>query len=477
VAPHALARHLAIAGFMGAGKTTTGARVAERLERPFVDLDAEIERRTGTTVAATFEEHGEAAFRALEEQLAADLLVRAEPHVLALGGGAVLSRATRAVLSERAFTVLLDVEPDVAWERARGAGRPLAANEERFHALYAERSALYEEAADARARDDDGVVLAAAGVQVHVGSLELLAEHVPDDGAIELVADTHVAGIHGMEAQLALGGRPLRVHEVPRGEAAKTATQLERLWRAFDVGRDGIVVALGGGCTTDLAGFAAATWKRGVRWVAVPTSLVGQVDAAIGGKTAIDLPGGKNLVGAFHWPSRVVSDPALLETLPEAERRNGLAEVVKTGLLAGEPFWELTQPEQVRRCAAFKSAVCLADPHELGARAQLNLGHMFAHALEAAAGYGLPHGEAVALGLLAALRLSGNAAAVDVVEHVLRPRPVHVDPEQAWAALARDKKAVRGVPKLVLLEEPGRPRWGVELPAGDVRAALESLIA
>jgi shikimate kinase / 3-dehydroquinate synthase len=477
VAPHALGRHLAIAGFMGAGKTTTGARVAERLGRPFVDLDTEIERRTGTTVAATFAENGEAAFRAIEEQVASDLLLRAKPHVLALGGGAVLSQATRAELSQRAFTVLLDVEPDVAWERARGAGRPLAVDEKSFHSLYAARSPLYEEAADARARDDDGVVLAAAGVYVHVGVLDLLGEHVPDDGAIELVADTHVAGIHGMEAQLALGGRRIQVHEVPAGESAKTSTQLERLWRAFGIGRDGIVVALGGGCTTDLAGFAAATWKRGVRWIAVPTSLVGQVDAAIGGKTAIDIPGGKNLVGAFHWPTRVVSDPALLETLPEREQRNGLAEVVKTGLLAGEPLWELSEPELVRRCAAYKAAVCLADPHELGARAQLNLGHTFAHALEAAAGYGLPHGEAVALGLVAALRLSGNAAAVDVVEHVLRPRPVRVDRERAWAALARDKKAVRGVRKLVLLDEPGRPRWGVEVPEGDVRAALESLIA
>jgi shikimate kinase / 3-dehydroquinate synthase len=462
---------------MGAGKTTTGSRVAERLGRPFVDLDAEIERRTRTTIAETFEEQGEAAFRAIEEHVAADVLARAEPHVLALGGGAVLSHATRVALSERAFTILLDVEPDVAWERARGAGRPLAANETRFHTLYAERSALYEEAADARARDDDAIVLAAAGVYVHVGILELLGEHVPGDGSIELVTDTHVAGIHGMEAQLALGGRRIQVHEVPVGEAAKTSMQLERLWRAFGAGRDGIVVALGGGCTTDLAGFAAATWKRGVRWVAVPTTLVGQVDAAIGGKTAIDIPGGKNLVGAFHWPARVVSDPALLETLPEPERRNGLAEVVKTGLLAGEPLWELTEPEQVRRCAAYKAAVCLADPHERGARAQLNLGHTFAHALEAAAGYGLPHGEAVALGLVAALRLSGNAAAVDVVERVLEPRPVRVDRERAWAALARDKKAVGGVPKLVLLEEPGRPRWGVELPEGDVRAALESLIA
>ncbi len=161
---------------------------------------------------------------------------------------------------------------------------------------------------------------------------------------------------------------------------------------------------------------------RGVAWVAVPTTLVGQVDAAIGGKTAVDLPAGKNLVGAFHWPAAVVVDPTVLETLPDAEIRNGLAEVVKTGLLAGDPLWELQRHEQVRRCAAFKAGVCLHDPHDRGARAQLNLGHTFAHALEAAAGYGLPHGQAVALGLLAALRLSGNDEAVATVERVLAPR-------------------------------------------------------
>jgi 3-dehydroquinate synthetase len=196
---------------------------------------------------------------------------------------------------------------------------------------------------------------------------------------------------------------------------------------------------------------------------------VGQVDAAIGGKTAIDLPHGKNLVGAFHWPVRVVVDPALLETLPDRERRDGMSEVVKTGLLAGEPLWELPQSELVRRCAAFKAAVCLRDPHDRGERHILNLGHTFAHALEAAAGYeGVSHGRAVALGLLAALRLSGRPT--DIVEDVLRPEAVHVDRERAWTALGRDKK--RG---LVLLGENG-PQWDVEVPANEVRKALDDLI-
>jgi 3-dehydroquinate synthetase len=147
---------------------------------------------------------------------------------------------------------------------------------------------------------------------------------------------------------------------------------------------------------------------------------------------------------------------------------------VETGLLAGEPLWELPVSEAVRRCAAFKTAVCLRDPHDRGERAQLNLGHTFAHALEAAAGFELPHGRAVALGLLAALRLSG--VGTQAVEETLRPEPVRVDRERAWAALARDKKSSGGVPRLVLLDAPGKPRLGVELPEREVRAALDSLI-
>jgi 3-dehydroquinate synthetase len=211
---------------------------------------------------------------------------------------------------------------------------------------------------------------------------------------------------------------------------------------------------------------------RGVRWIAVPTTLVGQVDAAIGGKTAIDLPAGKNLVGAFHYPDRVVVDPALLSTLPERERRNGLAEVVKTGLLAGRPLWELPDAEMIRACAAFKAAVCLADPYEeKGRREILNLGHTFGHALETASDYELAHGEAVALGMKAALRISGVA-----LPDVLDPEPVRVDRARAWAALQRDKKARDGKIRLVLLEGLGKPVVR-EADPGEVRAALDELIA
>ena len=397
--------------------------------------------------------------------------------MIALGGGTVLSAKTREHIRRRAFTVLIDVDPGIAWTRASKGGRPLAIDESAFHALYSERLPGYEEAADAHARDPDGILLAAAGIIVRVGAIELLGELVPGSGAVEIVADGNVAGIHGVTAQLALGDRDIASHDVPPGEPAKAIAVLERLWRALTIGRDGTIVGLGGGCTTDLAGFAAATYMRGVRWVAIPTTLVGQVDAAIGGKTAVDLPGGKNLIGAFHWPERVVIDPGTLETLPAAELKNGMAEVVKTGLLMDHPVWALPLGELVRRCASFKAAVCLADPHDQGPRNMLNLGHTFGHALEAAAGYDLPHGQAVALGMVAALRLSGNDAALEVVQRELDPQPVRVDRDAAWAALGRDKKTVAGVPRLVLLERPGDPTWGNEVAAGDVRAALDSLIA
>jgi shikimate kinase/3-dehydroquinate synthase len=460
---------------MGAGKSTIGAEVARRIGLPFRDVDREIELALGTSIASFFAAEGEDAFRVREAAQTIAALRDPSPSVLALGGGAVTQEAVRTALPEHAVTVHVDVDVGTAWERAHGHGRPLAQERAAFVALYEQRAPIYRQVADAVARDADDVVLAAGGVHVQPDALERLGRLVPGSGRVALVSDPHVAGIHGAVAQLSLGTRLDSTHELPRGEEAKTVDAVETLWHELRLDRGGTVVALGGGCTTDAAGFAAGTYLRGVPWVPVPTSLVGQVDAAIGGKTAIDLPAGKNLVGAFHWPARVVIDPATLATLPERERREGMAEVVKTGLLAGEPLWELPEPELVRRCAAFKTAVCLRDPRERGERAILNLGHTFAHALEAASGFGsVTHGQAVALGLLAALRLSGRPT--DVVEHVLRPAPVRVDGERAWAALRRDKKAADGRIRLVLLGDDG-PVWPAELPERDVRSALDALIA
>ena len=443
---------------MGAGKSTAARELGG------IDADDLVESAAGMPIAELFHAEGEATFRALEEQAI----------VLALGGGAVTSPAVRDALGD-ALTIWLDVDVDTCWERVRGSDRPLAQDEAAFRRLYEERRALYADVADVVAHDADDVVLAAAGIHVEPGALQRLGALVPGDGSVALVSDSNVAGIHGMDAQLALGARLTETHELPPGEEAKTLTAVDRLWQDLRLDRSGTIVALGGGCTTDAAGLAAATYLRGIAWTPVPTSLVGQVDAAVGGKTAIDLPQGKNLVGAFHWPERTVIDPALLDTLPEPQRLEGMAEVVKTGLLAGEPLWELPEAELVRRCAAFKAAICLRDPHERGERAVLNLGHTFAHALEAAAGYeGLTHGRAVALGLLAALRLSGRDTRV--VEEVLRPQPARVDRERAWEAMHRDKKARGGEIRLVLLGANG-PEHGVVLPEAEVRRELDRLIA
>jgi 3-dehydroquinate synthetase len=453
-----LKRNVAIVGFMGAGKSTAVRELGG------IDADDLVSSAAGKPIAEIFDDGGEAAFRSLEEQTI----------LLALGGGAVTSPAVRDALGG-ALTVWLDVDVDTCWERVRGSDRPLAQDEAAFRRLYEERRALYAEVADVVAKDVHDVALAVAGIHVERGALQRLGELVPGEGFLALVSDRNVAGIHGMDAQLALGTRLAEVHELPAGEEAKTLAAVDRLWQYLHLDRSGTIVALGGGCTTDAAGFAAAAYLRGVAWTPVPTSLVAQVDAAIGGKTAIDLPQGKNLVGSFHWPARTVIDPALLETLPEPQRLEGMAEVVKTGLLADEPLWELSDDELVRRCAAFKAAICLRDPQEGGERAVLNLGHTFAHALEAAAGYeNVTHGRAVALGLLAALRLSGRDTSV--VDEVLRPQPVRVDRERAWEAMQRDKKARSGEIRLVLLDED-RPEWGVVLPEADVRRELDRLIA
>jgi shikimate kinase/3-dehydroquinate synthase len=434
----AVDRHIALIGFMGAGKSTVGKQVAVLTGRPFIDLDAEIERRHGS-IPKLFG-LGEQEFRRLETAVAAEMLARS-PSVIALGGGAF-----EAARSDRALTVLLDVDVETAWERSRESNRPLAQDEASFRALYARRD--YRAVADAVADDAEGVLLAALGIEF--GGR-------PDADA--LIADPRALELH-----------PIQLGETYTVEG-KTLAEAARLWRELRVGRDATIAAYGGGTTTDIAGFVAASYMRGIRWIAIPTTLVGQVDAAIGGKTAVDLPEGKNLVGAFHYPDRVLIDPSLLATLPEAERQNGMAEVIKTGLLVGRPLWELPDEEMIRACAAFKAGVCLTDPFEQrGRREILNLGHTFGHAIEAASDYRLAHGEAVALGLTAALRLSG----LDLPD-VLEVQPIRVDRERAWAAIQRDKKAREGRIRLVLLEKLGKPVVR-EAEPGEVRAALDELI-
>jgi shikimate kinase / 3-dehydroquinate synthase len=466
MALNALGRHLALVGFMGAGKTTLAPLVAERLGRRAVDCDRLLEGRVQLRLGEFFAKAGEVEFRIAEAALVADALAGGPEAVIALGGGAIKTPTVRTALRERALTVLVDVEVDAAWRRVKGGDRPLAADERQFRALYEERRPLYREVADAVASDVDGIVLAAAGVHQELGALDRLGELVPGDGPVALVADATVMGIHGPRAQEALGDRLVCTEQLPAGEEAKQVDVVQGLWSRLRIDRSGTIVALGGGALTDAAGFAAATYLRGVAWVSVPTTLVGQVDAGIGGKTAVDLPEGKNLVGAFHWPARVVIDDALLGTLPELERQQGQAELIKTELLAGRSL-------DVRSAAAYKAGLCVRDPYDRGPRQWLNLGHTFAHALEAASDFGLRHGDAVALGLLAALRLSGRDDAP--VREALDPQPVRVDRERAWAALLRDKKRSGEDINLVLLGDDG-PYVAARSPE-EVRAALDTLIA
>ena len=449
----AIEKHLALIGFMGAGKSTIGREVAERTARPFVDTDAEIEGLHGP-IPELFE-RGEPEFRRLEEQVVAEALA-GPPAVIALGGGAVLSEKTRERLRVHADTVLIEVDVDDAWERVKDSNRPLAQDPEAFRRLYDERQASYRASLRWAADDSDGVLLGALRIAV--------SEGLPDVGQVIVAADERVLQLHAAPIE----GITLTL---PAGEAAKKLDVVERLWTEIEAGRQGTVLAFGGGSTTDVVGFVAATYLRGIAWIAVPTTLTGMVDAAIGGKTGINTEDGKNLAGAFHFPESVAIDPAYLATLPEAERRAGMAEVVKTGLLAGQEVWKLEEHEMIRACAAFKAGVVLSDPYERkGRRTILNLGHTFAHALETGSGYTVTHGQAVALGLVAALRLSGLPS--DPVDELLRPEPVAADLDAAWASLKRDKKG-EGV--FVLLEAPGKPVV-TTVSDGDARAALASLI-
>ncbi|MGH7742444.1 MAG: 3-dehydroquinate synthase [Candidatus Eiseniibacteriota bacterium] len=272
-------------------------------------------------------------------------------------------------------------------------------------------------------------------VEIADGSLDRLGRFlrgVSGARAAALVSDERVAALYGERSLRSLSRAGVRAAliTVPHGERSKRAATLERLWQAFDalrLGRRDAVIALGGGVVGDVAGFAAATWLRGVPWIVVPTTVIAQVDSALGGKTGIDLPSAKNLVGAFHQPLGLLVDPLLLQTLPVRERRAGLAEVVKMGMACDAALFGWVERHAdglaagevaalsgaVARALALKARVVQADEHERegGVRTSLNYGHTLGHALEAAHGYrGLKHGEAVALGMRVAARLSERAA-------------------------------------------------------------------
>ena len=495
---------LVFIGFMGAGKTSAARAAASSFGARAVDADHEIEHRLGMPIHEYWESNGEAAFRAVEEQVVCGLLERPPEPVLSLGGGAVGSARVRELL-RRHTVVLLDVDVDTAWHRAGNKRRPLARDRERFVALHARRTPVYEALADAVLFDSSreevrratpalrsippGAKLlwasaASGSYPVHVGEGLLGSGFWPVEGRRFAITDDSVGALYRVpEATATLS--------IPAGEQHKTLATVERLLRelaAAGMDHDDHVAALGGGVVGDVAGFCAAVYQRGVKVVQVPTTLVAQVDSAYGGKTGVDLPEGKNYAGAYHQPAAVLVDPATMATLPQAELAAGWAEVIKTALIAGGPLWERVRAgaaldrDLVLACARTKLAVVASDERDSGRRQILNLGHTVGHAIETVTGYRrYRHGEAVGLGLLAALELSEQAELRAEVAALLAARGLptqldrSVDAEAVVAATARDKKRRGGRVGFVLVEAPGDVRPGRPVADGELRRAVTEL--
>jgi shikimate kinase/3-dehydroquinate synthase len=503
-------RKTVLVGFMGAGKTTAARALADDA----VDVDAALESELGRPISEVFATGGEPAFRAAEERMTLELLAGDGPPVLALGGGAVTSPAIRRALSDGAHEVVwVDVDPDTAWQRAAGSARPLARDRDAFGRLYAEREPLYAEVADVvvpseAARELPRILAAVADRPVTSTVLwatsasgeypvliapGLLTEHAYWPASVPgrrfLVTDGHAGRLYGAQLE-PLSGRTA----IMPGEQSKTIAHAEIVWTELvraGMTRQDVLVALGGGVVGDLAGFCAATYQRGVRFVQVPTTVVAQVDSAYGGKTGVDLPEAKNYVGAYHQPSAVLVDPATLETLPAAEVAAGYAEVIKTALIAGGALWQRVRegagaqsPDVIAGCALTKLRIVARDERDGGLRQVLNLGHTVGHAIETVTGYAaFRHGEAVALGLLAALRLSGREDLRTEVSELLAAHGLpctmaEVDPDAVVMATQRDKKRLgEGAVPFVLLDAPGQARPGCEVSHRELIAAVRELSA
>ncbi len=505
-----MTRSLVFVGFMGAGKSTLAKEAAKHLERGEVaDSDRILEAAYGRSIEQVFDEDGEAAFRAREEEVVVQLLENAEGGIVSLGGGAVMSPRVQEAM-RRHTVVLCEIAPETAWTRASGRGRPLARDRARFMALYEARLGVYESLADAfipegprdrivaalphleaLAGAPEGVRLvwarsASGDYPVLVGRGALGGSSWPVGGRRFGVSDESVGPLYAGRIPELAG-----LIEIPPGESAKTLQTAEVVWRALvaqGATRADHVVAVGGGVVGDLAGFCAASFQRGMPIVQVPTTLVAQVDSAYGGKTGVDLPEAKNYVGAYHQPSAVIVDPTTLSTLPPEEFAAGYAEVLKTALIAGGPLWEhiaaggLIDDATILACARTKLGVVAADERDGGLRQVLNLGHTVGHAIETVTHYArLRHGEAVGLGLLAALELSGQPALREDVKALLQRAdlPVSIegiDPAEVAQATFKDKKRLGEHVPFVLVEAPGRVVPGRRVGAPELLAAITAVV-
>jgi shikimate kinase/3-dehydroquinate synthase len=508
---------LVFIGFMGAGKSTAARSAAQALggaAAMATDVDAAVEQQLGKPIAQAFEEDGEAAFREVEERVTLELLNSPAEQVLSLGGGAIGSQAVRDALT-RHTVVWLDVDADTAWARVSGTNRPLARNRPEFERLHVEREPVYASLADIvvpGARSHQLAAVLAAHEGVPRGAKLVWAASASGDypayigpgllggrdgeafwpatveGRRFLVTDGRVGALYGDMLEPLAG----RVSVMP-GEQSKTVAHAEIVWTELMRGgmtRADVVVALGGGVAGDLAGFCAGTYQRGVRYVQVPTTLVAQVDSAYGGKTGVDLAEAKNYVGVYHEPSAVIADPDALRSLPREELAAGYAEVIKTALIAGGWLWERirsgadgTTPQEIAACVLTKLRIVAKDERDSQLRQVLNLGHTVGHAIETVTGYArYRHGEAVALGLLAALRLSGQDALRAEVRELLAAQGLPTaldgeDPHEIVLATERDKKRVgEGPVPFVLLDAPGAARPGCPVDGPELAAAVRELV-
>ncbi|MGB0679232.1 MAG: 3-dehydroquinate synthase [Polyangiales bacterium] len=526
-------RTIFLSGPMGAGKSTVARALGARLGRAVVDLDAEVERRAGRRIADIFASAGEDAFRQLEAEALSALLAHPAPRIVALGGGTAAQDRLRAQMLQSGWLVTLAAPLQVLLRRTQGdATRPLlAASADPSAALadilaarrgaYAECHVRLDTVEQDRDLDADALavrIIAALAhapvvvplaersyrVRIGAGCRADLAAHLcglsPTVSRWLLCSDSGVAP-HWQAPVAALLPQDKAAGAAaitPAGEAHKTLASVADLWdQALDVGLDrhSLLVALGGGVVGDRTGFAAATLLRGIRFVQLPTSLLAMVDSSVGGKTGIDRPQGKNLVGVFAQPTGVFCDLDFLRTLPDAELKSGLAEVVKAAWLAGESALArleadadalLARDTDALRCAVrmavqLKADIVARDEREAGLRRLLNLGHTVGHAIEAAGDYSrYRHGEAIALGLLAACRVARHlghsetdreARMTALLQRLDLPTDLDTHLHAGvWPYLRQDKKRQGDEVHFIVPVAPGQTQV-VQLPLAALPAA------